>query len=67
MNPEPGSSYHNPIVYREEWLIYYMITCDLFCYVHKDYDGPDAPDSRIGNAETVEECKAEIDEEYYNE
>lgn len=19
MNPEPGSSYHNPIVYREEW------------------------------------------------
>lgn len=67
MSNEPGSSFANPIVYRGEWLIYYMTTCDLYGYEHKDYDGCPFPpqDKRVGNAETVEECKAEIEERYY--
>ena len=35
-------------------------------YVHDDYDGAeDSHDNRCGYGESVEACKAEIDERFY--
>ena len=61
----PGSSYDNPIWYRGKWRVY-LNDCAFggaYAYVHDDYDGAeDARDCRYGYAETIEKCKAEIDE-----
>lgn len=66
----PGSSWSNPIWYRDKWRIYlgdpeygHQFT---YQYSHDDYDGaPDARDKRAGYAATVEACKRQIDEEFY--
>ena len=61
----PGTTYDNPIWYRG-WKIYVANHCFVnYKYVHDDYDGaPDAGDNRCGHGQTVEACKAEIDERY---
>lgn len=63
----PGSSWTNPIIYRDVWRI---IVGDFigYDYIHTDYDGaPDSNDNRGGNCPTIEACKAEIDERFYDE
>ena len=53
----------NPIWHRDYRI--YVADCGpyAYAYVHDDYDGADdANDSRYGYADTVEACKAEIDE-----
>ena len=68
----PGTTYDNSIIYKEKWRIY-LNPCNIhhsvdFCYVHDDYDGAcDAGDRRCGACESVEACKQEIDERFYNE
>lgn len=62
----PGSSWDNPIWYKG-YRIYlsdlYEVHGYQYEYVHDSYDGAeDAGDSRFGNAKTVEDAKAEIDE-----
>lgn len=58
----PGTTYWNPIWYREKWRIY-LTGVDLddfqYTYIHDDYDGPG--DKRHGHAESVEAAKAEVD------
>lgn len=61
----PGSSWSNPIWYGR-WRIYVSDNVEIhgypYEYVHDDYDGsPDADDNRYGLAQSVDECKAEID------
>ncbi len=61
----PGTTWDNPIWYRE-WRIHRSdgYTCK-WCYVHDDYDGAeDGNDDRYGYCETIEDCKAEIDERW---
>ena len=60
----PGTTWDNPIWYRDKWRIYVANHCFVnYEYVHDDYDGaPDAGDNRCGHGQTVEECKAEIDQ-----
>lgn len=60
----PGSSYSNPIWYREHWRIYvyepgwhWMLS---YAFVHDDYDGEGDP--RHGHGATVEACQREIDQ-----
>lgn len=68
----PGSSWSNPIWYREKWRIYlgepeygHLFT---FAYMHDDYDGAeDAHDTRHGYGATIEACKQEINREFYDE
>lgn len=57
----PGTTYGNPIWYRDKWRIY-IAECGpyVYTYVHNDYDGDG--DNRSGYAHTIEQCKAEIDE-----
>lgn len=62
----PGSCYSNPI-WHKGYRIYlsdlYEVHGFQYDYVHDDYDGAeDAGDNRCGQANTVEEAKAEIDE-----
>ena len=64
----PGSSWDNPIWYKEKWRIYlndYVGPGDwsvAYSYCHDDYDGaPDGGDNRFGYASSVEGCKQEID------
>lgn len=67
----PGSCWSNPIWHREKWRIYLsdFAGCNMqYTYCHDDYDGaPDANDGRCGYAASIEACKVEIDEEYYDE
>jgi hypothetical protein len=44
------------------WVIepYYLPQYARFSFTHKDYDGPE--DGRHGTADTIDECKYEIDE-----
>ena len=60
-----GTTYHNPIWYRNKWRIYLSNNGHPQCeyeFVHDDYDGADdANDNRCGYGKTVEECKQEID------
>ena len=62
----PGSSYYNPILYKDKWKIYIDPDTwppNAYAYVHVDYDGAtDAIDHRYGFAFTIEEAKAKIDE-----
>ena len=59
----PGSCWDNPIWYGK-WRIY---NADSACpwhleFVHDDYDGAyDSEDWRRGWANTIDECKREID------
>lgn len=59
-----GSSWSNPIWYKDRWRIYQSeFFPGQYAYVHDDYDGAeDAGDFRHGRAISVESCKAEIDE-----
>lgn len=67
----PGSCWGNPIWHREKWRIYVGDSERLdtqFCYCHDDYDGaPDARDGRFGHGTSIEDCKRQIDEEFYDE
>ena len=60
----PGTTWDNPIWYRDKWRIY-LSNSDWvkWEYVHDDYDGPE--DDRCGYGDTEAECKAEIDERFY--
>lgn len=60
----PGTTYDNPIWFGD-WRIYLSDhPCKGFewCYVHKDYDGPE--DNRHGFVSSVEEAQTEIGELY---
>lgn len=67
----PGTTWDNPIWYRgfriyinDQW----FSANDAYAYVHDDFDGaPDAFDNRYGACATVEECKAEIDDRFFDE
>lgn len=62
----PGTTWDNPIWHKG----YRIYLSDLYethgfeyDYAHDSYDGaPDARDGRCGQAHTVEQAKAEIDE-----
>lgn len=54
----PGSSYDNPIWYREKWRIY-IGEQGFYQFVHDDYDGED--DHRCGHTLSIDEAKEEID------
>jgi len=58
----PGSSWDNPIWYRD-YRIHIGDTCFAnYVFAHDDYDGADdAADSRCGYAQSVDECKRLID------
>lgn len=57
----PGSCWSNPIWYRN-WRIFVALNNPYaFVYVHDDC-APDTDDDRYGNAKTIEQAKAEIDE-----
>lgn len=62
----PGSSYDNPIWYRERWRIY-ISDHDFderinFQFVHDDFDGAeDSGDHRCGYGDTEQSCKEQID------
>jgi len=58
----PGTTWDNPIWYRDKWRIY-IGYWTAYEYVHDDYDGDE--DNRCGYGESVEACKAEIDERFY--
>ena len=61
----PGTTWDNPIWYRGKWRIY-IGDWTNYEYVHDDYDGAeDSCDNRCGYGESVETCKAEIDERFY--
>lgn len=62
----PGTTWDNPIWYRG-FRIYVANHCFVnYEYVHDDYDGAeDSHDNRHGHGESVEACKAEIDERFY--
>lgn len=61
----PGTTWDNPIWYRDKWRIY-ISDWNNYEYVHDDYDGAeDSHDNRCGHGESVEACKAEIDERFY--
>ncbi len=58
-----GSSWANAIRYKGYRIYVAPGQPDGWSYVHDDFDGADdANDSRYGYADTVEACKAEIDE-----
>lgn len=61
----PGTTYDNPVWYRK-YRIYISDYSGLgmdYTFVHDDYDGaPNAGDHRCGFAESIEACKAVIDE-----
>lgn len=62
----PGSCWDNPVWHRG-WRIYLSDLFNVHGYqydfVHDSYDGaPDSGDSRYGQAHTVEEAKALINE-----
>lgn len=66
----PGSSWSNPIWYREKWRIYLGDPEEgiqfTYAFCHDDYDGaPDAADNRAGHGPSVWACKRAIDEEFY--
>lgn len=62
----PGVNWDNPIWYRDKWRIYLSDDCfSEYVYVHDDVDG-DEGDPRHGRGMTVEACKAEIDERFYD-
>lgn len=66
-----GTTWDNPIWYRgfriyinDQWFSAH----DAYAYVHDDFDGaPDANDNRYGACATVEDCKAEIDDRFFDE
>lgn len=62
----PGSSYDNPIWYRE-YRIYLSNIYELSGYkwefVHNDFDGaPDGNDRRCGHGKELIDCQQAIDE-----
>ena len=65
----PGTTYDNPIWYRDKWRIYASWSNFVnYEYVHDDYDGAeDSHDNRCGYGESIEACKAEIDERFYEQ
>lgn len=63
--PVAGSSYSNPIWYRNKWRIYASsYNYGEFAYCHDDYD---LDDNRAGYAASIEAAKAEIDERFYDD
>ena len=64
----PGTTWDNPIWYRDKWRIY-LSDMDHpgleYGYIHDDYDGHSDNENRAGHCESVEACKAEIDERFY--
>lgn len=59
-----GSSWSNPI-WHGKWRIYqsHEFFGQRYGFTHDDYDGADdANDSRHGHANSVDECKAAINE-----
>ena len=63
----PETTWDNPIWYRDKWRIYKSWSNFVNNeYVHDDYDGAeDSHDNRCGYGESVEACKAEIGERFY--
>jgi hypothetical protein len=66
-NSLPGSSYSNPIWYRNKWRIYASSYIPMHgtevSYQHDDYDGaPDSGDTRYGYAPSIEAAQREIDD-----
>lgn len=67
----PGTTWDNPIWYRgfrifinDQWFGAH----DAYAYVHDDFDGaPDAYDNRHGTAATIEDCKTEIDDRFFED
>lgn len=66
--PLPGSSWSNPVWYRDKWRIYTNSYIPgafaAIAYVHDDFD---LDDNRCGYAPTIEAAKAEIDERFYED
>jgi hypothetical protein len=46
-------------IYRNSFTAHHRWRKVMWCYVHKDYDGPE--DNRSGACATVYACKSEID------
>ena len=67
----PGTTYDNPIWYRDKWRLYlndhYPEDWQVaWFYIHDDYDGAgDSGDQRYGYAPSEAACKVEIDERFY--
>lgn len=57
----PGATWDNPVWYGKFRI--YLANHAGFTYVHDDHDG-DESDDRFGYCQTVEACKAEIDERW---
>lgn len=58
-----GTTWDNPIWYRGFRIYKSWSGFVNWEYVHDDYDGAeDARDNRCGYGQTIDECKAEIDE-----
>lgn len=65
--PEPhsqaGTSWSNPIWYRGYKIHYGSTVFAAWVFAHDSYDGaPDAGDNRCGYADTVQECREQINE-----
>jgi hypothetical protein len=60
----PGSSWSNPIWYRDDWRIYADdVSPYPYAFVHDDYDGAtDGGDTRYGHGKSVADCETQIDE-----
>lgn len=63
----PGSSWSNPIWYRNKWRIYVGEPAYgpqfAYAFTHDDFDGAeDANDNRCGHAASIAEAKNTIDE-----
>ena len=64
----PGTTWSNPIWYRDRWRIY-LSGVDhpdvKYEYIHDDHDGGE-DDFRYGYCESVEACKQEIHDRFYS-
>ena len=65
----PGTTWSNPIWYRDRWRIY-LSGMDYpgleYEYMHDDYDGDSDTENRAGHCESVEACKQEIHDRFYS-
>ncbi len=61
--PTPGANWSNPIWYRDYRIYFSSSPIANYAFVHDDYDGaPDANDNRGGWGNSIEDCKAQIDD-----
>jgi hypothetical protein len=57
-------TFANPYWHRQKWKIYYSGHEWKHCQWYYQHDDVEDGDDRYGYCESVEECKAEIDERY---